>query len=223
MNIFEEKKKMISGYKKKSDELLVQFKEDEKRIKLLEGKSYREWLKNLSLAEGALKEKIYELNEKLFADLTFEDLLEEDTNNPGDCIMQPLDIDPLHHTRYIINSNLKVLGKYDPMDNTITFHPDHLLDEHITHEMLHVYEYFYDKNPLMKDFWITRLYSRLRPRVKKLDGYCCQLGLMSGKVLDNHFGQHGILFLLKSLDLDIRLNLPLGRVFGYSEVLVFER
>lgn len=223
MNIFEEKEKMISGYRKKSDELLVQFKEDEKRLKLLEGKAYREWLKNISPAEMALKDKIYELNEKLFADLTFEDLLEEDMNNPGDCIMQPLDIDPLHHTRYIINSNLKVSGKYDPIDNTITFRPDHLLDDYITHEMLHVYEYFYDKNPLMKDFWITRLYSRLHPRVKKIDGYCCQLGLMSGEVLDNHFGQHGILFLLKSLDLDIRLNLPLGRVFGYSEVLVFEQ
>ena len=102
MNIFEEKKKMISGYKKKSHELLVQFKEDEKRLKLLEGKAYREWLKNLSLAEGALKEKIYELNETLFADLTFEGSIRRGCEQPwrlyyATARHRPITQHPLHY------------------------------------------------------------------------------------------------------------------------------
>jgi hypothetical protein len=219
VDVFEEKTKLIAEYKEDNDKRYSQYLADLKRFEPLEQKAYREWLKNLSPDEMSLKDRIYDLNENLFGDLTFEEPLEED--QPGDRIMQPFEEDPLCMTRYIINPDIKVMGEYDPMANTISFHPDHLLDEHIVHEMLHVYDYYYDRNSLLKDFWVTRLYSRLQSKVKRLDGYCCQLGLMRGQLIDEIWGTHSIFFLLKTLDLDIRLDLPFGRVFGYSKVLSF--
>jgi hypothetical protein len=220
MDILDKKERVISdllsGYKKKSDELSSQINEETKSLRRLQQEAHKEWLENISLDEKKLYDKIYQLNEKLFSDLTFDDLLEEDSEFLRDRIMEPLDRDafPLYYTRYIIDPELEIPGHYDPRDNTITFHPDHLSDEHIIHEMLHAYEYYYDNQPLLRDFWITRLYSRIHSKIKRLDEYCCQLSLIKGKPLDMYAGKHGVFFLLKSLEIDIRLNFPFGRIFG---------
>jgi hypothetical protein len=215
MDVFAERARLIEDSERSTKECL-QKNQDLSRSHI---EALREWRKNRSEAERELGDRIYDLNERFFTDLRFEEPLEEDVND--DPITPELDEDPLENTRYKMDPDLECHGEYDPFLDLLTFHPDHLDDPTVLHETIHIYENFYDRNRLMKDFWITRLYSHLSPKIKGLDGYCVQFGLMRGGTLEEVGGIHGIFFLLKSLDLDIRLGLQLGTVLGYKGFLTF--
>jgi hypothetical protein len=84
------------------------------------------------------------------------------------------------------------------------------------HEMIHAYEaeLYWRKNDRMKEILLLLLYRSLMKRLgeKKVD-------LLLQKANKNEFWEqgHSLLFTLKSFDLDIRLKLPFGSVFGYEK------
>jgi hypothetical protein len=84
----------------------------------------------------------------------------------------------------------------------------------ILHEMLHVHIKIMPD--VYKEYFIICLYKKLKRGIKRLDE------LLSSHAnflrLDSDMYVHGPLFFLKSLDIDLRLGLSLGSVFGYGVV-----
>lgn len=91
-------------------------------------------------------------------------------------------------------------------------------DNVILHEMIHLHEFVVNEQPLFyHDTLLWALYNDLKDKIKDVD-----------KVISGHAhilgeqdiyckgGLHDILFLLKSLDLDIKMGYRLGTVFGYD-------
>ncbi len=88
-------------------------------------------------------------------------------------------------------------------------------DSAILHEMTHAYEFILPD--FLRQFLLLHLYDQL---VKKLGSKKLWRYIFS----DNHvmFRVHSPLFLLKSLDLDLKRKLPLGTIYDYGRTDYFK-
>lgn len=89
----------------------------------------------------------------------------------------------------------------------------------LAHEMIHSYEHQLENlNPALKEYVLVRLYSRLSRDIPDLEARMEQhLEVTEHRSIENGGGRHGLLFLLKSYDIDLKMGEPLGTVFGYGE------
>jgi hypothetical protein len=113
-------------------------------------------------------------------------------------------------------------GRYNHRNKTVFIHPDFNTQATILHEMVHVYNFNLGLTypyPL-RDIVLIRLYDKLKGKIKDLDRlimvwahYPNQYRIICGKE-----GEHGVLFMLKCYDLELRTGVPFGEISGfYSE------
>ena len=90
--------------------------------------------------------------------------------------------------------------------------------------MIHLHEFVLNEQPLFyHDALPWLLYSDLGKRIVKLDeAILIHIHILNQQAIYNYGGLHDILFLLKSFDLDIRMNYQLGTVFGYDAKELFK-
>lgn len=111
-------------------------------------------------------------------------------------------------------------GECDMRRREISIAEEHLNDKTvILHEMIHFYEHtLNDRDCALRDYILAKLWQKLSPGIPDLkdrvDSFVGEWESDSWMIKNG--GTHSILFLLKSLDLDQRLNVPLGTVFGYG-------
>jgi hypothetical protein len=120
----------------------------------------------------------------------------------------------------IVKSNPKdsVAAAYNRNEDTIIFYKGRFEREKKTtllHEMIHAYDHYLIKHHnLWRDYLVLYLYNKILKKIGKrqlqtmIDQECNPLFMVNTA--------HGILFLLKSLDLDIRLNKKFGTIFAYG-------
>lgn len=112
-------------------------------------------------------------------------------------------------------------GECNTKNMTITIAPEFAADDSVLlHEMIHAFEYLMEKlagYSQLHDVMLLCLYNDLKSKIPDLDMRIIDHAhLENGVDITEHGGRHDILFLLKSFDLDLRLNLPLGSVCGYG-------
>ena len=110
-------------------------------------------------------------------------------------------------------------GLCDNESRTITIDPKYVNTQRvILHEMIHAYIHILNEGPLffMSEYLILMLHKNLSEKIKDLDERIVSHSHMIRQEDFDNCGWHGILFFLKSLDLDLRLDLPLGTVCGYG-------
>lgn len=95
----------------------------------------------------------------------------------------------------------------------------------LLHEMIHIYEEVLNKQPIyFHDSLYWTLYIYLKERIDNLDNIITEhANLLNEYSIYSSGGTHGVLFLLKSFELDIRMNYPLGTVFGYGYLDEFKK
>lgn len=86
----------------------------------------------------------------------------------------------------------------------------------LLHEVIHAYEFMLEKYPQYLQYVLLRLYVKLSEKIPNL------LLMLND---DTHvvFSVHTPLFMMKALDLDLRLNLPLGTIYAYGRESMFNR
>ncbi len=138
----------------------------------------------------------------------FVDLPEElEYVGPGNFIFRVADLDD------------GVLGRFETSKYTLTVAPGYETnDSVILHEMIHMYQAVLDSLPsFYHDAVLWCLYKFLQNRVADLDKRIMAHGhILNESSLSRIGGCHDILFLLKSFELDLRMEYPLGTVFGYG-------
>ena len=110
-------------------------------------------------------------------------------------------------------------GYYDEEKKLLCISSDYLSDDSvILHEMIHLHENVLNELPMyFHDSLFWALYSDLKGKLVDLDEAIREHAhILHEHSLYKRGGNHDITFLLKSLDLDIRMGYPLGRVFGYG-------
>lgn len=115
------------------------------------------------------------------------------------------------------------LGRFSPLEYKLTIAPKcikrgKIRDDVILHEMIHLHEAVLDVLPTYyREAVLYCLYRDLSSNIDDLDDRIEAHGhMLNETVLSNFGGRHDILFLLKSFDLDLHMNYPLGTVFGYG-------
>lgn len=88
----------------------------------------------------------------------------------------------------------------------------------ILHEMLHAHEQIINSiNPIIRDTLIIELYNKLKKFITSIDEIIYNhANIYHNMQLTEIGGEHSLLFLLKSLELDLRCNNELFTIFGYD-------
>lgn len=193
---------------------------------------YKEWSQNASEDENALWDKVYGFGEMgMFDDLLFKPgsltgRLAACQSKGSDGVWMGDDDELPISFRYFSYAFFTYHvedegadGCFDAGDQSLSVRRECLgRDVVVLHEMIHLHEFVLDGEPLFyHDIALWALYSSLRGRVPDLDGCVTEHAhLLNEKVICARGGVHDILFLLKSFDLDLRMDYPLGTVFGYG-------
>lgn len=203
---------------------------------IMDEMSFRNWYwYEASPEDIALYERVEEFGD-LFADMTFK---------PGTkpyeltkCQMKgengewinvsesvPEDIEYFDYSRFRYKVGTLpngAAGIYDHKNSLLTVLPDSE-DSVILHELIHLHEELINEQPMyFHDTLYWSLYQDLKKRIPALDDIINDHAhILAGNVIYDIGGTHDILFLLKSFDLDIRMNYPLGTVFGYGKTDIF--
>jgi len=164
-------------------------------------------------AEKKINEKIIDFDNRFFDDFNFKSGVLKDLTYRIE-LPYPLEEFSFKKNCYCVIERMEgdVAGSYN--DYRITLPPD-AKDDLILHEMIHAHIDMLVKQPplsFFSEYLMFYLYKSLKKKIKQLD--------MMIRIQGEYWHVrkqpycHGLLFFLKSLDLDIRLNLPLGTVYG---------
>ena len=196
------------------------------------------WHKSASPEELQLVDTVFDY-EDLFDDMLFKpgtatyDLIRCKSKLQGSdewidadiSIPEELSLFSPEYLHYKVEKCNNLLGFYDHEKQLICVSPDQIQNAStILHEMTHVHEFLINDLPLyFHDMVFWALYKDLKFRIPKLDQVISEHAhILNESNLYLSGGLHDILFLLKTFDLDIRMDYPLGTVFGYGRSDVFK-
>ena len=177
--------------------------------------------------EEALYDLMFEFEEKYFEDLTLTKFehskITKVEHEGGEIEYANIDVFKVTIAECLIkimdpDTKESVAAEYEVNEDAMIFYKGNYergKKETLLHEMIHAYDHYLIKyNNLWRDYLVLFLYNKILKTVgkrrlqKMMDTECNTLFMASTA--------HGIFFLLKSLDLDIRLNKKLGTIFGYG-------
>lgn len=190
----------------------------------------------MSADERKLWDKMQEYDEKYFADMRFEtkylerkfarmEILDDDGNWKDILTDPPMKEDSFFVADWSIklvdNINDYAVGRCNREDMIIEILTDvkgfREQKYVLLHELIHVYEYLYERNRGYKgyeQYLVLHLYKRLEKKIgKNKFNSLIDTGLNFELIRDC---LHSLLFLFKSLELDLKLKKPFGTIYGYG-------
>lgn len=170
-------------------------------------------------------------NRFLFDDLSLQEdslmfSIFENNNGPG---LQSFFNNLIVKVQQFNDPNL--LASYNSKAHIIKVSPQALTKEYcFLHEMIHMFDKTYDEISGLRDAVRWRLYYSLQDKIHGLDQAILEFTKIRSLMGINRcpenpaffLQKHDTLFLLKSFDLDIKMDYPLGTVLGYSYDKKFE-
>ena len=184
---------------------------------------YVKWMRSRTPAEMELHREAFEFESKYFSDLcltsprVLKNLLQYEVQDHeggwitgSDAVQVGIDGWILRYRRFPENT----LGQCNWKTKTLAIRtelPESERTATLLHEMIHVYEY--QLSQVIREWLLLDLYKQLSKRISpaKLDWY-----LKTGSHVMVSVSQHSLLFLLKSLDIDLRRKWEPGTCFGYG-------
>lgn len=188
---------------------------------------YTEWWSNRTQDTYNLQMQILEYESQYFQDMLLNtpetskiiSILNDKGEECDSFYDFDLSLDAKKYT-YNVESIEGYMGLHDASNNTITIDSNHLDDKNtILHEMVHAYENILDTCgiPFIKELLFLELYRFLQARDIDIDNrVLSHSNLLSGLDVAEQGGLHSVFFFLKTLELDIRCDLPLGTICGYD-------
>ena len=177
-----------------------------------------EYWNSLNDQDKALLETMSEYEAKYFEDMTLKKLCDIN-NDVFDSLEFSIGVN-LDDTFKAHISNLEdCAGVYSPDTNTITISSEYKTDKTIIlHEMTHYYVFKLEQLWSCYAEWLLlRLYNKLSTEISDLDSrVMAHIERLHYDAEQNTHGAHGILFFLKSYELDIGCGYELGTVCGYE-------
>ena len=186
---------------------------------------YQKWFFNRSQEENKLFLAILEYEETFFEDMSFRenslcwDICSFIAENFEELYLD-ISCSKWMYRFLVIEDIPGTLGQCNFLERTLSITKSHLHDKQvILHEMIHAHENILDNThySVLRENLLIALYKKLSSQIADLEQRIIEHSEIYGqsKVVRSG-GEHDLLFLLKSLDLDIRCQYPLGTVCGYG-------
>lgn len=194
----------------------------------LQRKKYNEWFNNQSdeifnlhiktlMLESYFDDMMLDKNSIMYKYMRMlNDEFADDTNNDTDALSLQA-----YNYRFEISADIQDErdGYSNKSDRVITIKKSSVQNENvILHEMLHAHEQIINSiNPIIRDTLIIELYNKLKKYITSIDEIIYNhANIYHNMQLTEIGGEHSLLFLLKSLELDLRCNNELFTIFGYD-------
>lgn len=222
------KNKLIEAIEKSTDEKTLEhiYTNVLENTDVLHQKYY-EWLENRTEKEKDL-ELFVLLHENLFDDMCFDrgsitgDYMIRD--NEYKQFENDLSLDA-EYFKFIVDNIQEFDGTTYRNDRKIIIKDQCCTNEPIIlHEMIHAHEFIINlHNPILKDIVLLELYKNLKLKIPRLDDWIFNhANIPHNFDLASKYGEHDLLFFLKSLDLDLKCGFDLFTVFGYDYNRIFK-
>ena len=192
----------------------------------------RNWLDTATQEDMKLYEAVIGYEYEYFKDMTFqeESIIKDFFHMIVTCENEIVDspyIDRLQRLDSLSNLPLRCYvrkiprgyGVFDRKELTIEIDPEYATNKPtILHEMIHAYEYALSKVPnFYREILFVCLYRDLQTKVECLHKRVIKHShVWEAEGIRSYAGEHGILFFLKSIDLDLRCGYKLGTVCSYD-------
>ena len=169
--------------------------------------SYNEWIYNRSTEEINLQIKALEYEQLYFKDMIIGPEGIGVISKISDTIMELCD--PVESgiilVQFHISDKLEFEGLYNHKDKSISIRNVND-DTTLLHEMIHFYiDNLEEINPAICECLLVDLYKTLSKRINNIDELILEHAELSSLTrLETYGGIHGVLFLLKSYDLDLK-------------------
>lgn len=200
---------------------------------------FSKWYLNASEIEKELFDLVFNYSEKYFSDFRFEpgtisdDFVRiEYTDDNGETIEATESVpDILEFFNIIVLEAFQykvelldegTVGSVDTTNLILTITPGAVNDQagkpDILHEIIHMYECAFEILPkFYHDILLVSLYKKLKEVISDLDErIVMHTHVILGEQITSLGGDHDVLFLLKSFDLDLQCGYKLGTVCGYG-------
>jgi len=191
------------------------------------------WFESSTPEEERVLNKIYEFEEKYFSDLTLKDhktdlseyrdnvIGEKETTYRDMIVSENVSFIDNNWRVILMNTFMYVQGNYGFCDGKkrLIFIAEDLIDcdSNLLHEMIHGYEFMLEPYQCYHQFVLIKLYQKLSLQIPNLNK------IIKWDMHPKNTVYHSPLFLLKSLDLDIRLKQPFGTVYSYNREYYFTK
>jgi len=197
--------------------------------------TYKQWetsVKTMTAEDQRLATAIFEYEGSYFEDFTLKpnsilhDLLVYEVTSNGKTFEAsdylPTDMELGENYIFKIKKLKGFAGVCNNRLKTLTIDPGYADDPAvILHEMIHAYIDLFQNSKYaiiatLFECLLLRLYNDLKIKIPDLENRIIEHAHTIKQEDFNSCGSHGLLFFLKSLDLDLRLGFPLGTVCGYG-------
>jgi len=116
----------------------------------------------------------------------------------------------------VIDKNDSFVGECTGFWKVINIVPSRINNRILLHEMIHAYEYMLSDYNIEHEYLVVKLYQQLLSKIPNL------IELIELDInKDNR--EHTVFFILKSLDMDLELKLPLGSIYGYEREELYKQ
>lgn len=183
---------------------------------------YREWWESRTSEQYELQGLSLDLQYEYFEDMMLEDgsllndVIERALNYTDGIFLGLTDA----NIRFYIVENKGFAGCFYGDERKIEIDRKYITDKKVVlHELIHFFEYQLEKemNPFIRELLMLELYNKLLPQIDDLrERILNHCELFGYEYTFRTHGEHGVLFFLKSVDLDIRCGYPIGTVCGYG-------
>ena len=184
------------------------------------------WYGTASEQEKELYVTVAKYEEKYFPEITFKpdsiiwDFIKFGYEDSSESCDIPKELQGITNYRYYIKDlDGDCIGTTNGKNRTMTIAPEYVNDKvTILHEMIHIYiniiNEFYC---FYREVLFLCLYNDLKSKISDLDKrILSHSNAFNSEEISRKGGEHGILFFLKSLDLDLRCGYKLGTVCSYG-------
>lgn len=194
--------------------------------------AYHKYSLSCEGANRELFEQALEYEEEYFDDMTFQPdsilsaylSYEEENISTGErsliCDNYYMGLDENCIRFFVEDLPKNIAGQFDPKERKVIVALGYTENKMvILHEMIHMYEHIINEceMPFYREILFLCLYNKVKAIIPDLDDRILDHShVIRGREIAYKGGSHGILFYLKSLELDLRLGNKPGTVCGYG-------
>lgn len=169
---------------------------------------------NMTKLEYNLFVKALQFQKKYFQDI--EDAVLMNVSADVRKLMPKTVVDFYEWQFNIVDKNDNFSGECTGFWKVINIVPSRVTNRILLHEMIHSYESMLSDYKIEHEYLIVKLYQKLFPKIPNL------IEIIELDINKNN-REHTVFFLLKSLDIDLMLKLPLGSIYGYGREELYKK
>lgn len=169
---------------------------------------------DMTKSEYGLLIKALEFQKKYFQDI--EDVILMNIDEEVKKLMPSTAIDFYEWKFNVVDKNDDFTGECTGFWKVINMVPSRINNRILLHEMIHAYESTLSDYKIEHEYLIVKLYQKLLIKIPNL------MKIIETDI-DMNNREHTVFFLLKSLDIDLALKLPLGSIYGYSRNELYKK